>query len=32
MDAVLREEPVAMYESDEQRDADIEELAGGAAG
>jgi maleylpyruvate isomerase len=28
MDAVLREEPVAMYESDEQRDTDIEELAG----
>ena len=28
MDAVLREEPVAMYESDEQRDRDIEELAG----
>ena len=27
MDAVLREEPVAMYESDEQRDTDIEELA-----
>jgi maleylpyruvate isomerase len=28
MDAILREEPVAMYESDEQRDTDIEELAG----
>ncbi len=28
LDAVLREEPVAMYESDEQRDGDIEELAG----
>ena len=28
LDAVLREEPVAMYESDERRDADIEELAG----
>lgn len=30
MDAILREEPVAMYESDEQRDTDIEELAGAA--
>ncbi len=28
LDAVLRGEPVAMYESDESRDADIEELAG----
>src|ERR1700712_505507 len=30
MDAILREEPVAMYEADEQRDTDIEELAGAA--
>src|SRR6185312_14462807 len=28
LDAVLREEPVAMYESDEKRDSDIDELAG----
>jgi maleylpyruvate isomerase len=28
MDAVLRQESVAMYASDEQRDSDIEELAG----